>query len=323
MTKLGCVLAVSVLVGAVFAFARTSPSQVAGSQPTFEAASLKIDNSNAFILGVSHRIRGGPGTSDPGRFSYTQTTLLELLRRAWGLHASDAYRIAGPAWLGGFEHQYTLNATMAPDTTEEQFRLMLQNLLIERFKIRLHHESKVIPGYELVVAPGGPKLKESANPAAPDPTTGAKGDHDANGFLVLPPGHGSGIVMAGNAFYVKFQNFTMDELVNRSTFSSFIRMSTGDQEFRVVDKTGLTAKYDFTLKFDSRLDASQIVMSPAVAASLATAEASSQGLANDPSGAPKLFKALEQQLGLRLVKVKAVPVDIIVIDHAEMTPVED
>ena len=115
----------------------------------------------------------------------------------------------------------------------------------------------------------------------------------------------------------------MNELVNRSYLSSFIRMSTGDQEFSLVDKTGLTAKYDFTLKFDARLDPSQIVFGPAVAASRATAEASAQGSANDPSGAPKLFKALEQQLGLRLVKVKDVPVDIIVIDHAEMTPVED
>ncbi len=52
---------------------------------------------------------------------------------------------------------------MPPDTTKQQFCLMLQNLLSQRFKMAIHRETKGFPGYALVVAKNGPKLKESVN----------------------------------------------------------------------------------------------------------------------------------------------------------------
>lgn len=69
------------------------------------------------------------------------------------------YQVDGPAWIE--TERYDIAATMAPDTSMERFRLMLQNLLTDRFKISLHRESRVMPIFALSVAKGGPKLKVS------------------------------------------------------------------------------------------------------------------------------------------------------------------
>ena len=71
---------------------------------------------------------------------------------------------------------YDITATMPSETTRQEFQLMLQNLLVERFQIRFHHETRTYPGYELVVAPGGTKLKESVNPGDAGPSHGPTGE---------------------------------------------------------------------------------------------------------------------------------------------------
>ena len=305
------------LAGCFALFIWASHGQNAPAPPAFEAASLRMVD-NTFILGVTNKMTGGPGTNDPSRITYTQVSLRTLLLKAWGLSNAQFYRLAGPSWIQDPQLRYSLTAIMPPDTTGEKLQLMLQNLLIERFKIKLHHETRQFPGYDLVVAPGGPTLKEPANPDAPQPARGSNGELDSNGFLVLPPGHGRGFRMAGNVSYANYQNFTMAEFV--PSCGIYIRLATGEVEINLVDKTGLKGKYDFQLKFDSRSDRAQMVVSSAVAASMPPRDASSDG---DPSGVPSFFKALEQQLGLRFVKVKAVPQDVIVIDGMERTPIEN
>lgn len=68
----------------------------------------------------------------------------------------------------------------------------------------------------------------------------------------------------------------------------------------VIDKTGLTGKYDFVLDFDLR----------------------SGNSAADPSDPPGLFVAIQEQLGLRLEEKKQ-PFDVIVVDHADKEPGEN
>ena len=65
--------------------------------------------------------------------------------------------------------RYEITATIAAGTTREQFREMLKNLLKERFQLAVHFEKKEVPGYELVVAKGGLKMKE-AQPPKDSPT---------------------------------------------------------------------------------------------------------------------------------------------------------
>ncbi len=287
--------------------------QTGGKPPAFEAASVKIAD-RKLIPGITFKMAGGPGTSDPGRITYTQIRLLQLLMRAWDV---ESYRIAGPAWLTSPDAEwYNITATMPPETTRQQFHEMLQNLLVERFQMRLHHEIRDFPGYELTVAPGGPKLREPANADAPEPSTGPSGKSGEDGFLILPPGHGKGVRMASNGVYAKFQNCTVDELVE-PYLSSFIQQSTGATTNHIVDKTGLTGRYDFTLKFDARNSSVRVV------SGIGAAEPPAPGTASEPSGLPGLFTALEKQLGLKLVKVKAFPLDTMVIDHIEKAPTEN
>jgi uncharacterized protein (TIGR03435 family) len=97
---------------------------------------------------------------------------------------------------------------------------------------------------------------------------------------------------------------------------------------RVADKTGLTAKYDFALEFDCQgclgLSAPMFANLPLLAGRGGDAPAPQSATdhpGSDPgSGLPNIFIALEKQLGLKLVKVKDVPLDVIVIDHAEKVP---
>ena len=228
--------------------ASSANGQAANKPFTFDAASVRVAD-KTFIPFVTGKMKGGPGTSDPGRITYTRIALIQLLMKAWDV---EHYRIDGPAWLKASLHetdQYTITAIMPPETTKPQFQLMLQNLLVERFQIQLHHEIRNFPGYELVVAPGGPKLREPANPDAPEPGHGPTGGIDDDGFPLLPTGHGGGVVMRSTGgVYAKFQNCTIAELID-PYLRDFIRLSTGAETNHIVDKTGLSGKYDYSLKF--------------------------------------------------------------------------
>jgi uncharacterized protein (TIGR03435 family) len=284
-------------------------AQAADSKAAFEAASVKPAGPR--VPGEMGGIRGGPGTDDPGRITASRATLSDLLARAYDVWLDQ---ISGPAWLNDrLAYTYRIDATLAPNTTMEQFRLMLQNLLAERFHLRLHHETKTRPGYELVVASGGPKLKEWDPAASAAP---GKPGVDGNGFPTLPPGAAVRFVMpmGGGAAAIR--------MTHRETMAMFCRglgnninMSNGTPtgpQARVVDKTGLTGTYEFTLEF-----AGTVGMMPSAPAG------SEPGtpLASDPTGgAPDIFTAVEKQLGLKLVKVKDVPVDILIVDNADKVP---
>jgi uncharacterized protein (TIGR03435 family) len=276
---------------------------------TFDVASLKPGDSN-LVPGVSRQMKGGPGTADPGRVTFTQVTLSQLIMRAWDV---QHFQIAGPAWHGDPTpiYGYTINATMPPDTTKEKFRVMLRNLLIDRFQMRIHREKKTMNGYELVIAPGGPKLKETTQD--PDAPPGhVQSGVTADGFPLLPPGHAAGVAVSGGAEHLKAQSYTLEDLPG-SYLPGFVSAATGDPVGPIVDKTGLTSKYDFTLVFDARRGAP-----PLVSPNIPLPPEPEEG-----SGYPGLFGAIEKQLGLRLVKVKDVPVDMLIIDGMERSPIKN
>src|SRR5579863_1961855 len=78
--------------------------------------------------------RTGPGTADPGRIHYGAIRLKDLVINAYGV---KDFQIVGPDWLNDDSEttRFTIDATMPPDTTKEQLRLMLQSLLADRFKL--------------------------------------------------------------------------------------------------------------------------------------------------------------------------------------------
>src|SRR5690242_14981596 len=114
----------------------------------FDVASVKP--AGPVVMGQKTK-SGGPGTAEPGRVTLTHVPLAYLLTEA---HDVWLDQVSGPAWVSDWGHAFTIVATMPPSTTREQYRVMLQNLLAERFGVRVHIERQTRSGYELVVAEG-------------------------------------------------------------------------------------------------------------------------------------------------------------------------
>jgi uncharacterized protein (TIGR03435 family) len=181
---------------------------------------------------------------------------------------------------------------------------MMQNLLKERFKLAFHREKKDFDVYQLTVAKGGPKLKDAAKADAPfvlDKDGYRQLDKD--GFRKLPAGYSAMVgVGTGGIMRTTARMMTTAEFLYNLGFA----LASG-RTSHVVDKTGLTGKYDFRLQYS-------------MAALPAFAGQPGVGPGDAPSDpAPDLFAALEKQLGLKLVKTKA-PLDLLVIDHIERVP---
>ena len=167
--------------------------QTADRYPAFAVASVKP--APPVVDGTDYSMHGGPGTDDPGQITYPHTWLARMLTVAYGV-AFD--QISGlPDWSA--TQAYSIVAKIPPNTTKDQFNLMLQNLLAERFHLTLHHETREFQVYTLLVAKGGPKVKPSlpdvdaktAPPGSPDQFR-----LDSKGFpvlrLSLPNGWGLG-----------------------------------------------------------------------------------------------------------------------------------
>ena len=259
---------------------------------TFEVASIKP--AGPLVMGQKTK-SGGPGTSEPGRVTFTHVPLSYLLAQAYDVWDDQ---VAGPSWISEWSNAFTIVATMSPTATPEQYRVMLQNLLAERFGVRVHHERRTRPGYELVVADGGPRMEEWK------PGTTNKADFPRMP-AGLPRARTLSWPMAGGLAPVHFRVRDTMEGFARG-LGSMINISDGvalsGPRARIVDRTGLAGTYDFELEFTG-------VVRPAETADAA---------ASEPG--PTVFYAVEKQLGLKLRKVKEVPVDVVVVDAAEKVP---
>lgn len=249
--------------------------------PQFEVASIKPSPPGASRGAMS----GGPGTNDPGLFSCEKITLAALVATAFNL---PNYRYSGPDWMRSV--RFNVSAKVPEGTTKEQFFLMLQNLFVERFKLQFHWEKKEMQTYDLVVAKGGHKLKESPPGAdTPAPQFPDSPKADTEGFPILPPGRQSVLAEGGHHVAMRRADETMDR------FAVYL---SAQLHMPVSNATELTGKYDFTLRWVS------------------------DGTPSTDDTGPNLFRAVQEQLGLRL-ESKRGTVDTLVVDRAEKTPTEN
>ena len=261
--------------------------QTAGGHPSFEVASVKPATDTPHGAPGMPLVRygcfGGPGTSDPGRFTCNSAPFAQLVFSAYHL---KPYQVTLPDWMS--RTFYNVVATIAAGSTAEQFRLMQQNLLAERFKMTVHFEKKEVAAYDLKVGRDGPKCKETV--ADPPPENGiTTGDYQERGGRVLHKA-----------------KQTMEEL------AWYLTVRLGRPVF---DSTGLTAIYDIGLDF---------VQEPAGRGPARGGAVSAEGgatSASDPVG-PTLIGAVQSQLGLKL-EAKKGNIDVLVIDHAERVPTEN
>jgi uncharacterized protein (TIGR03435 family) len=290
--------------------------QTADKTLNFDVASVKP----ASLPGADGRGRvmfaapsGGPGTSDPGRIHYPYMSLKALLMSAYDV---KDFQISGPAWLDS--ERFDITATMVPETTKDQLRIMLQNLLAERFKMSNHRETRELPMYSLTVARGGPKMKESKDTpvAAPDadpPPPPSQPKMGPDGFPIVPLPGRAGIFTIMMPTRARF-------LVQKQTMADFAERLTRQLSRPVTDMTGLKAKYDFILTFSS--EGMSGPMGPMVPPAGAVPVGGPVGAAPDTEAAPDIFAAVQAQLGLKL-EAKKGPVEMIVIDHMEKAATEN
>lgn len=281
--------------------------------PVFDAAAVKVVNLASHpVFGKS----GGPGTDDPGRIHICCVGMFSLLMRAYDVELDQ---ISGPSWI--MENMgptlYQIDATMPAGTTSAELQLMMRNLLEERFHLKVHRAKRGFPGYELVVAEGGPKLKEPtivtdavSQDVSPMPRRGA------DGTLTLPPGSHIFTSLGRGMVIVQAQEEPISELVAR--LGRLIAQSLGEDanDFsspkpRVADRTGLTRKYNFTLRFSC--DRCQF-------AAVNGAMTGPPEPADSSAGLQDIFVAIQKQLGLKLVKTRDIPLDVIVVDHVDKIP---
>jgi uncharacterized protein (TIGR03435 family) len=237
----------------------------------------------------SQRIRvafeGGPRTANPTRFSCRNCSLSLLVMRAYEV---EYHQVAG---LNSRTEFYDIAAKVPEGATKDQFRVMLQKLLSNRFKMSLHREMKQMQAYELVVGKNGPKMKESVPEVTVKEATVSRSSQivlDPEGFPILPTAQSGYLSVNGRARMQVF-NETMDQLASRIS---------NQLDMPVINATGLTGGYDFGLYWAGR----------------------SVDATDDAS--PNIFSAVESQLGLRLRPRKAA-VTIIVIDHVDRAPTEN
>jgi uncharacterized protein (TIGR03435 family) len=319
--------------------------QAAAESPTFEVASVKPAEPQTG-MGIRVMMRGGPGSADPGQLTYTNVTLKNVLMNAY---AVKGYQLNGPKWLDS--ERFDIVAKIPKAATKEQFQLMLQNLLAERFKLTLHHETKDLPMYALVVGKGGPKLKESveddATAAGATPQGGAAGPGGPSAFAPPPPppppppgSDGAGPVMgrlkvgadgmpqlpAGmgkNNMMMIVMNGRMRLMASHRSMSALAEMLGNQLGRPVVDATELKANYDFNLDFapDGMNGPMGMMPPPPPQHDGGPGGGAPMASASDPGG-PSIFTALQEQLGLKLEQRKG-PVDLLVIDRLEKAPTEN
>ena len=290
---------------AVALVAATVATGQTGSQ--FEVASVKALGA----AGGRGVMKGGPGTDDPTRFSWPSATLQQLLVKAYDVNPDQ---VSGPGWMS--EDRYALRANVPANATSEQFRLMLRNLLISRFQLKLRMSTKNFTVYNLTIAPGRPKLKAVAAAQSPDVTANDTQDAPrpavaaplgADGCPVLPAGvHGEQGRFGNGTMCTTFRNSQMADLTNM--LETFVAMEDGGMftdHAHIADHTGLSGEYDFTPKFGV------VMRFPGQASPSA-----------DPGTGPTIAAALETQLGLRLKKTTSA-LDFIVVDRAERTPADN
>jgi len=250
----------------------------------FDVATIKPNNSGADTS--FNRIMPG------GRLSAENAPLRALIASAYNVRFSQLS--GGPSWLDSAHYDIEARGQLKPGIkVADQISLMLQALLVDRFRLKIHREPKEMPIYVLTVAKTGPKLEASQGAPCLDPLGGQEPRiADLASGRIRPCGG--------------FSNAPGQMLGSRVTMAKFAATLSSTLSRTVVDKTGLTGTYDLALKWLP--DDSSTPLAP---------DAPAPAIPEDRG--PSIFTALQEQLGLRLESQKG-PVETLVIDSVEKTP---
>jgi uncharacterized protein (TIGR03435 family) len=293
-----------VIIGALL-LTNAGTAAIAQNAPlAFEVASVKPNTTRQGTL---------METPPTGRVNIISATFRTLLGMAY--RVQDYQIIGGPDWLA--IDRFDIQAAPPPDYQPQPVvpcitadcpltpvQIMMQGLLADRFGLKIHRETRGLPGYELTVGKNGFKLKEvfeappipggAPPPLPPPPPPGTAPPTSPDALPTPPPGVTMGFPFGFAASAVQFAilDSMLAEILGRP----------------IVDKTGIKGDYNFKIVF-SREGLPNNGLTPPAGIDGAP------GLnASDPR--PTIFTALQEQFGLKLESAKA-PVEVLVIDRVE------
>jgi uncharacterized protein (TIGR03435 family) len=231
----------------------------------------------------------------PDGLTAKNQTLQELIKLAYGVQ--DNQISGGPDWISTarFNMEVKLDSStidqikkLSPEQHKAARDEFFQTLLADQFKLVIHRENKLLPGYALVIAKNGPKV-QAAKPGNTYPTgiTGQDG---------LPAGP--------HKFDIGADGFKA-QAIPMSFVAEHLAMHLNQP---VVDRTGLIGDYDFTLKWPPKDETVETLVHK-------NAETGAKETTVHISPA-SLVAAIEEQLGLKL-DPQTIPLPVLVIDRAE------
>lgn len=245
------------------------------------------------------------GASSPGRIVLGCADLRDLILTAYGIYGNGpgsdpgSFRmqvVGGPAWMDSSRYDIVAKPAGNPPRSE-MYGPMLQSLLEDRFKLKVHRETKSGRVYLLTVAKNGPKLSAAKDGACARLDI----DHPPPSDNAATPVCGKPNIKSGNELVaLDIPGGTIADLCSQLN----LRM---DRE--VIDRTGIAGR------FDIHLEVTPADLRPKFVAGRSAEEQGQTG-ADDVDAGPSISTALQQQLGLKLQPGTG-PVQVIVVDQIE------
>jgi uncharacterized protein (TIGR03435 family) len=278
-TSLLVLLSFSMVLGQSPVTSKTAPTMQPAAAPlTFDAISIHPTKLKTTTVNGDVEISRMVIQATLDSYHVENATVKGLIMDGYGVKEDSI--IGGPDWIGTTGYDVDAKVTPAADAPPPKLnraerRQMIQSLLADRFKLVVHNETKDAPIYELDLAKSGSKL-----PITTPNDTFAKG---INGLDGNPVSSGHPVLLGRGRLFGQ-----------SVTIASLIEYLKQELKRPVVDKTGLTGKYDLSLQWTP-----------------------DNTLADSPlAGGPSIFTALQEQLGLKLISTHG-PVKTLVIDHVE------
>ena len=261
----------------------------------FEVASVKPSDPNA--VGPLGKPPALPGTRTVGgRYIASNHTLRDLIKFAYDFYFD--FRIdGGPEWQASRRFDVQA-AAEAPTADRLAMRPMVRALLADRFKLKVHMETREVPIFALVVARDDRRLGPSIRPSALDCSDPARPKPAEVAAALERAGRGAAGVACAIWPVPSRGTVSYAERANGAAMENLADMLTAQTGRMVYDRTGLVGFYDWEMTYDRR----------------ATLSPAQPGASTD---SPGLTTALQEQLGLKLESTRG-PVEVLVIDSAAL-----
>lgn len=313
------------VTGAAALMAGALLAQTPAAAPTlsFEVASIKPVGLPTPAQVASGKIHAGMKI-DAARVDIGLASLMDLICRAYEV---KPFQVQGPSWMNNImgAQRFDVMAKMPDGATKEQVPQMLQALLAERFKLVIHKEKKEQNVYALVVAKGGPKMKESDPLPAPT-TEGGPSPASTGSNQVEIKTTANGAVTSDGETQQKMTmspDGKMHLEISRAPISKFADGISPMLDRPVVDMTELKGKYEISmdLSMQEMLNAARKMGAPVPNAPAGAGDSSHPADAASDASSSSIFASI-QALGLKL-EPRKLPIDLIVVEKAEKMPTDN